>query len=1066
MAAFNVTPQNQADIAGLYAAFWNRAPDTTGFGFWVNKLASGEMTLDEISIAFRNAPEGKQAYPEWSTNGALVNEVYNNVFGRAPDAEGYAFWLGKLDGGLPFPELVVAMCQAAVANGSADGALFINKVDVGIYVATVAKVDGGYVCDQAFNLVTADPASVQTAESWVDANNTGATYTLTTNIDSINVDGHKVNTVTGLQEATASQTWNTGDTINGNGQTRLNLVINSDDPSIVDVNDVASVNINLISNSVLDTVEFTDVNQILVTSGVSLSEGAGNLTVLNANQATVHGFASTGRVFNQNIFYADTTGTADVAALMMAGTGTSTQRSAFNFDHSNDMEIVTLATSGSNYVTLNAGTNASKFTITGSGMNNILFGTAAATKLIDASATTGINTLNLDTQLSSGDSIIGGAAADTLVADLISGAQLLPTVSGVETLNLDFSAAAILNASKITGATHLNIAGSSANASVTNLANSTNTLGTSVSNAGSVSVSYLKGAATNVTYNLGGDAAVSNAATTFANIGSLTMNASGESTSATGDLTLGAAATSLVVNAAAAANDMTIGAVSGSGLQTISINANGGDVVLGDVNGTTDGSELQALTIVATDGADVTVGTIDANSADASAFSSLSVLTGDDSTISLGSIIGLSGKNTVSTYSVTLGDNIGNSSIGSVTAESIGDVNVKVGTNASDSGRTLNLNTLTANSIGDINVIVGKNNWVAVSTSGIGVSNYSLGSLNASGEGSLEFFASAGSDVDAIGTVDLTELSGSSDVNLENITLGVVMIGGSGADEFKATHGADYIIGNDGNDTLWGEDADDDIDGGDGADSINGGTGNDVIQGGAGEDTLKGSFGDDAIYGDEGDDFIEAGSGNDTVWSGDDDDYVRGDRGIDLLYGETGSDTIFGGADDDTVSGGTGADIFSYVEGASPVATAAQVLAANGTDTITDFTTTENDGLYVAPLLQLNTGFYADKAFVSGTASGITRAANNVIVVTDVQTGAGGSMTLAEVDTLIASLSSMNGSGTLLVNNNGSVQLFYDSNLGTAGGASDVALIGIITTPGIAADLVNITTANFPMPVG
>lgn len=943
MASFSVTPQNQADIAGLYVAFWNRAPDTSGFAFWVDKLASGQATIDEIATEMRFKPEGTAAYPLWSTNSALIIEVYNHVFGRAPDDEGYDFWLSKLDAGLPFPELVVAMCQAAVANGSDDGALFINKVDVGVYVATVAQVDGGYVCDQAFNLVTADPASVDTAINWVDANNTGDVYTLTTDIDSIDVVGQKMNTVTGLQEATASQTWNTGDTINGNGLTRVNLVAKGGTPSIVDVNDVASVNINLISNTTLDTVEFSNVGQILVTSGVVLSEGSGNLTVLNANQTTVHGFASTGRTFSQTITYTDTSGTADVAALLMAGTGTSTNRSSFHVDNSNAIEAVTLATSGTNYVTLNAGTGAAKFTITSSGNNNILFGSGAAARLIDASATTGINTLNLGTQLSSGDTIIGGAAAaDTLVADLASGLQILPTVSGVETLNLEFNAAAILNASKITGATHLNIAGSTANASVTNLANSTNTLGSSISNAGTVSVSYLTGAAADVTYNLGGSAAVSNAATTFANIDSLAINASGESISATGDLTLGAAATSLVVNSATATNDLTIGAVSGAGLQTIAINANGGDVVLGDVNSKTDGSELRALTVVATGGANVTVGNIDANSADASAFSSLSVEMGNDSTLTVGNIDGLVGKNTMDTYNIVLGDNIGYSTVGTVTADTIASVNVTVGANSADSGTRLVLGGLHVSDVGDINLSVGKNNTVDLYVDA-GSSPYSMGIVTGSGEGNVTFRA-YGNAPEMTRTVDMTLLSGSSDARFYYVNSGspgVLMLGGSGTDVFWGSSVDDVIAGNDGNDTLLGEDGADDIQGGAGDDTINGGDGPDVIDGGLGNNTVTYESSFPIVVNLEtnvntggyaqGDNLINIQNVVGTMGS----DSLTGDEAVNLLRGREGNDTINGNAGNDILTGDVGADDFL-------MSNIVNTAGSASTYTVTDFSTVDD----------------------------------------------------------------------------------------------------------------------------
>ena len=117
MADYSVTPADQIDISALYAAFWNRAPDSTGFGYWCDVLASGQATIDEIATTMRNLPEGVAAYPTWSTNEQLVTEVYQNVFNRAPDAGGLAFWTQALDQGrATFPELVVDMIEAAHGN--------------------------------------------------------------------------------------------------------------------------------------------------------------------------------------------------------------------------------------------------------------------------------------------------------------------------------------------------------------------------------------------------------------------------------------------------------------------------------------------------------------------------------------------------------------------------------------------------------------------------------------------------------------------------------------------------------------------------------------------------------------------------------------------------------------------------------------------------------------------------------------------------------------------------------------------------------------------------------------
>jgi hypothetical protein len=258
--------------------------------------------------------------------------------------------------------------------------------------------------------------------------------------------------VGGLQQADATQTWNSGDTINGNGNTSVNLILNSGTASIVDANNIAAINVNLISDSALDATEFTNVAAVNITSGVA----AKTMTVSNAQLATVFGAAVTGRAFTETITYSGTSGTADTANLSAAGTGSSTARSTFNVG-SNDIEAVTLATSGSNYMTVNAGTAAATVTVSGSGTNDVVIGTTASALALNASATTGTNKFDLGTAFSTTDVITGGSGTDTLVAQLTSAVQINPTVTAVEKLDLTFTAAAIYNASKTTGVTTLTL---------------------------------------------------------------------------------------------------------------------------------------------------------------------------------------------------------------------------------------------------------------------------------------------------------------------------------------------------------------------------------------------------------------------------------------------------------------------------------------------------------------------------------------------------------------------------------------------------------------------------------
>lgn len=106
---------------------------------------------------------------------------------------------------------------------------------------------------------------------------------------------------------------------------------------------------------------------------------------------------------------------------------------------------------------------------------------------------------------------------------------------------------------------------------------------------------------------------------------------------------------------------------------------------------------------------------------------------------------------------------------------------------------------------------------------------------------------------------------------------------------------------------------------------FDGGNGNDNFTGGAGADDFTGGGGDDMLTG---------GGGADVMYGGVGDDTLVGDAGIDLLIGGIGGDTLTGGGD---------RDIFRYQSSADSRVSYAANGSTQGIDTITDFTTSQND---------------------------------------------------------------------------------------------------------------------------
>jgi hypothetical protein len=85
----------QDKIAGLYAAFFNRSPDKSGFDWWTEQITSGQSSFEDISTGFAQHPVFTATYGGMS-NEEFVNAIYTNMLGTAADAGGLAYYTGKL----------------------------------------------------------------------------------------------------------------------------------------------------------------------------------------------------------------------------------------------------------------------------------------------------------------------------------------------------------------------------------------------------------------------------------------------------------------------------------------------------------------------------------------------------------------------------------------------------------------------------------------------------------------------------------------------------------------------------------------------------------------------------------------------------------------------------------------------------------------------------------------------------------------------------------------------------------------------------------------------------------
>jgi len=120
------------EVAKLYVATFNRAPDNAGLNYWTND--SG-LTLSQIAQSFFDQPETQVLYPPSTSNRNFIKSVYRNLFNRDPDIAGWDYWEAELNRGTYSKNLFIqtVINGAQDSNISLDATILNNKTSVGLY---------------------------------------------------------------------------------------------------------------------------------------------------------------------------------------------------------------------------------------------------------------------------------------------------------------------------------------------------------------------------------------------------------------------------------------------------------------------------------------------------------------------------------------------------------------------------------------------------------------------------------------------------------------------------------------------------------------------------------------------------------------------------------------------------------------------------------------------------------------------------------------------------------------------------------------------------------------------
>jgi hypothetical protein len=134
------TVPTENNVAKLYVATFNRAPDSAGLDYWVN---DSKLSLEGIASSFFEQPETKATYPESSSVTDFVTAVYSNLFNRKPDLGGLNYWVDELNSG----KIAKSVFILAVINGAKDTSdgndamTLVNKTSAGLKFASLGFED-------------------------------------------------------------------------------------------------------------------------------------------------------------------------------------------------------------------------------------------------------------------------------------------------------------------------------------------------------------------------------------------------------------------------------------------------------------------------------------------------------------------------------------------------------------------------------------------------------------------------------------------------------------------------------------------------------------------------------------------------------------------------------------------------------------------------------------------------------------------------------------------------------------------------------------------------------------
>ncbi len=125
-------------VNSFYLAFYGRPADPAGLKFWSKALTDNNGDAGAIIVAFATSQEAQTRFGS-DTVSARITDIYEQLFNRAPDAAGLAFWSNAVEQG----NATLAEVSLAILKGAQSSDLDLSTLRQKAADAFTAAVEDG-----------------------------------------------------------------------------------------------------------------------------------------------------------------------------------------------------------------------------------------------------------------------------------------------------------------------------------------------------------------------------------------------------------------------------------------------------------------------------------------------------------------------------------------------------------------------------------------------------------------------------------------------------------------------------------------------------------------------------------------------------------------------------------------------------------------------------------------------------------------------------------------------------------------------------------------------------------